>query len=170
MGSTLATFPCIVSKFHFFSFSSFFEFTFPLEMDSSKLSLLIFFMVSAVAARLIPNGDVDEEHDSDDQERLDRQDYALYEVPKPAILATGICAQSPSLPCCKKTIYVYELRQTPALIADLSSPTCRSDGYYAAKQCNWAACYCVDPNGNNVEVTTQRPKNAWYNNYFDIIC
>jgi len=139
-------------------------------MDSSKLSLLIFFMVSAVAARLIPKGDVDEEDVSDYQERLDRQDYALYEVPKPAILATGICAQSPSLPCCKETIYVYELLQGPALIADLSYPNCRSDGYYAAKQCNWAACYCVDPNGNSVEVTTQRPKNAYYYNHYDIIC
>merc|ERR1712033_112324 len=34
-------------------------------------------MVSAVAARLIPKGDVDKEHNSDDQERLDRQDYFL---------------------------------------------------------------------------------------------
>jgi len=46
----------------------------------------------------------------------------------------------------------------------------RSDGYYAAKQCNWAACFCVDPNGNSVEVTTQRPKYAWYYNNFNIIC
>jgi len=135
-------------------------------MDSSKLSLLMVLMVSAVAARLIPNGDVDEEDVSDYQDRLDRQDYALYEVHKPAILATGICAQSPSLPCCKETIEFYELLQRPA--QDLSYPNCRSDGYYAAKQCNWAACYCVDPNGNSVAVPTQRPKNAPY--YDHITC
>jgi len=43
-------------------------------MDGLNLALIMVFMVSAVAARLFPNGDVDKEHNSDDQERLDRQD------------------------------------------------------------------------------------------------
>jgi len=34
---------------------------------------------------------------------------------------------------------------------DLSFPDCKPDGYYAAKQCHWAACYCVNPNGDAVE-------------------
>jgi len=144
-------------------------------MDGSKLSLFMVFMVSAVAARLIPNGDVDKKHNSDDQELLDRQDYSpRRRFPKPAILTTGICVKSPSLPCCKQTIEVYEMLKKPGDIMDLSYPNCRSEGYYAgyyaSKQCNWFMCYCVDPNGNSVEVTTQRPKYAWYYNYFDINC
>jgi len=43
-------------------------------MDGLNLALIMVFVVSAVAARLFPNGDVDKEHNSDDQERLDRQD------------------------------------------------------------------------------------------------
>jgi len=140
-------------------------------MDSSKLPLFMVFMVSALAARLIPNGDVDKEHNSDDQERLDRQDYTpRRRVPKPAILATGICVQSPSLPCCEKTIRVYEMLQGPDDIADPSYPNCRNDGYYASKQCNWSFCHCVDPNGESVEGTTQQPKNAYYYNRYNIIC
>jgi len=142
-------------------------------MDGSKLSLIIVFMVSAVAARLIPNGDNDKEHNSDDQERLDRQDYLIpnydegddivypeqnpndevKETFKPAILATGICAHSPSQPCCKATIEIYEILSRPDVPADLSYPNCRDDGYYAGKQCQWFGCHCVDPNGNSVEGT-----------------
>merc|ERR1711942_247848 len=58
----------------------FFKFNSLLEMHGSKLSLIVVFMFSAVAARLIPNGDVDKEHNSDDQERLDRQDY-FFDLP-----------------------------------------------------------------------------------------
>jgi len=43
-------------------------------MDGLNLALIMVFMVSAVAARLIPIGDIDKEHNFDDQERLDRQD------------------------------------------------------------------------------------------------
>jgi len=119
-------------------------------MDGSKLSLIMVFMISAVAARLIPNGDVDKEHNSDDQERLDHQD-----IYKPAILATGICARSPRLPCCERTIEFYKILSQPVAPADIFYPDCRSDGYYAAKQCDWIGCYCVDPNGKRVEGTTQ---------------
>jgi len=144
-------------------------------MHGSKLSLIVVFMVSAVAARLIPNGDVDKEHNSDDQERLDRQDYTPHmirpKIFKPAILATGICVQSPSLPCCKHTISIYEImRKRPFVPADLSYPNCRDDGYYAAKQCEWYGCHCVDPNGNGVEGTAHQPENAYYYNNYNIIC
>jgi len=71
------------------------------------------------------------------------------EILKPAILATGICAQSPNLPCCKETIDTYKILSQPVIPADIEYPDCRSDGYYAAKQCQWFGCYCVDPNGNS---------------------
>jgi len=123
-------------------------------MHGSKLSLIVVFMFSGVAARLIPNGDVDKEHNSDDQERLDRQDYTPHmirntKIHKPAILATGICAQSPNLPCCKETIAIYKILSRPVVPRDIEYPDCRSDGYYAAKQCDWFGCFCVDPNGNS---------------------
>ena len=72
-------------------------------------------------------------------------------IPKPDILANGICARQPQLPCCNATIEAYNLLNGPAVIMDLSFPDCKPDGYYAAKQCHWAACYCVNPNGDAVE-------------------
>jgi len=82
---------------------------------------------------------------------------------KPDILATGICATSPQLPCCNQTIEVYRLLSGPFEIADLSYPDCRPDGYYQAKQCHWAGCYCVDPNGNSVDVASRPPGPGSYN-------
>merc|ERR1719411_1632220 len=128
-------------------------------------------MVCAVVASLIPTADVDKEHNSDDQERLDRQDDIPQMIRnpktfKPSILATGICAQSPNLPCCEETIYIYKILSQPLVPRDIEYPKCRSDGYYAAKQCNWFGCYCVDPNGNDAEGTTQPGDFRNYN----IIC
>ena len=70
-------------------------------------------------------------------------------IPKPEILATGICATSPQLPCCKEAISSYNMLNGPYEIADLGLPACRPDGYYAAKQCHFGGCYCVDENGTD---------------------
>merc|ERR1712228_806321 len=74
--------------------------------------------------------------------------------PKPKILANGICATSPQLPCCNQTINAYNLINGPHMVADVSYPDCRPDGYYEPKQCHWAACYCVDANGKSREGIT----------------
>ena len=78
-------------------------------------------------------------------------------IPAPQILASGICASSPQLPCCKETIKTFDLLNGPHEIADLSFPDCRPDGYYKPKQCNWAFCHCVDANGGAIEGETGEP-------------
>jgi len=89
------------------------------------------------------------------------QPYCRPAVPKPNILTTGICATSPQLPCCKHTAIVHKMFNAPFRVVNLSYPTCRPNGYYAAKQCkqcNWATCYCycVKPNGESADATPRR--------------
>jgi len=72
-------------------------------------------------------------------------------IPKPPILASGICASSPQLPCCKSTIEAFNLRNSPYAIADVSFPKCQPDGYYKPMQCSWHSCYCVDANGKFIK-------------------
>jgi len=88
------------------------------------------------------------------------QPFCRPALPKPAILATGICATSPQLPCCNQTLDVYNMLNGPYEIADLSYPDCRADGYYEAKQCHWAGCVCVDKYGKaDPTAPTQPPGN-----------
>jgi len=72
-------------------------------------------------------------------------------IPAPKILASGICASSPQLPCCKDTIKVFNLLNGPAAIADAGFPQCQPDGYYKPMQCSWHSCYCVDANGKFIK-------------------
>jgi len=81
-------------------------------------------------------------------------------VPKPDILTTGVCATSPQLPCCNATANTYKFLNEFKM-ANVPYPTCRPDGYFAAKQCNWDKCYCVKPNGEDADGRT---------GYRDILC
>jgi len=76
-------------------------------------------------------------------------------IPKPKILASGICASSPQLPCCKETIKIVDRLKRPGAIADVGFPDCRPDGYYEPRQCSWHSCYCVDANGEFIK--NQKP-------------
>merc|ERR1712212_1038510 len=90
------------------------------------------------------------------------EEYASPKVAKPKILATGICASSPQLPCCEETIYIYKLLNEIFPPTDLEFPACRSDGYYAAKQCHpERGCYCVDENGWENHGKEDQPENHW---------
>merc|ERR1712212_719421 len=90
------------------------------------------------------------------------EEYASPKVAKPKILVTGICASSPQLPCCEETIYIYKLLNEIFPPTDLEFPACRSDGYYAAKQCHpERGCYCVDENGWENHGKEDQPENHW---------
>jgi len=84
-------------------------------------------------------------------------------VAKPEILDTGICASSPQLPCCERTISIYNMLNENPEIPDLPFPVCRLDGYYAAKQCHPVrGCYCVDENGKESNLGKEdQPENHW---------
>merc|ERR1719435_105506 len=90
------------------------------------------------------------------------EEYASPQVAKPKILATGICASSPQLPCCEETISIYKMLTEIFPPTDLEFPACRSDGYYAAKQCHpERGCYCVDENGWENHGKEDQPENHW---------
>merc|ERR1719435_707755 len=90
------------------------------------------------------------------------EEYASPKVAKPKILATGICASSPQLPCCEETISIYKMLNEISPPTDLEFPACRSDGYYAAKQCHpERGCYCVDESGWENHGKEDQPENYW---------
>ena len=85
----------------------------------------------------------------------------------PPLLFT-FCAQAqPSgqwhLPCCASIIRVsmirmsmirvYSAQNGPALVADMSYPSCRSDGYFQRRQSFAVGHYCVKKDGTRVQGT-----------------
>lgn len=73
---------------------------------------------------------------------------------KPDILS-GICATSPELPCCKKTLETFN---NYGGMADTDYPSCRDDGYYEQQQCGYDRCHCVDKFGKTITCPAYKPE------------